>query len=420
MAQKSFSNVFSPFNLALIAALLLGVASGLSSLSWLESAAEISSQIFINFLKLLSGPLIFLSVTATIAGMQSFREIKDLGRRVLFYTLFTTIIAALIGLGLFELIQPVQGTAIVFESMTQASSQQSYVDILLGLVPSNLVQVFLENQVVGILLIAVLFGLGILSLPQENKETLQKTFSSLSAAVLKITGGIVYVMPVAVWAFVTLFTKSMSQESSETISSFFLYLSCVLGANLLQGLVVLPLLLKFKKISPLRIAKGMSAALALAFFSRSSNATLPVTLQCAQQNLGISKRVSNFTLPLGSTINMNACASFIFITVIYVAMSNGIVFTFPDLLLWVILATIAAIGNAGVPMGCYFMASAFLASMNVPLTLLGMILPIYAFLDMVETALNVWSNSCMVSIIDKELEEKKSVSGTKNEIAVTS
>ena len=117
--------------------------------------------------------------------------------------------------------------------------------------------------------------------------------------------------------------------------------------------MILPALLKWKKLSPWRLAKGMFPALTFAFFSRSSNATLPITLRCAQERLGISARVSNFSLPLGATINMNACASFILITVLYVATSGGVLFSTWNLLLWVALATLAAIGNAGVPIGCY-------------------------------------------------------------------
>jgi Na+/H+-dicarboxylate symporter len=409
MAQKNY--IFSPFNLALLGALLLGIFSGCTFwiTAWTHISAELISEMVINLLKLISAPMIFFSVVSTIAGMQSTAEIKDLGKRVLFYTLLTTLIAAFVGLGLFQLLQPAQSMSsdLIVAVPVHDAEATSYFSILRQLIPSNFVQVFLENHVIGVMLIAVVLGLAILTLPQENKSTLQNFFASFYAALLKITHWLVYLMPIAVWAFVTLFTEQMIQEVAHNntylLTSFLLYLTCVLGSNLFHGLVVLPVLLKIKKISPLKVAKGMFSALTLAFFSRSSNATLPVTLQCAQVNLGISKRVSNFSLPLGATINMNACASFILITVIYVASSQGVVFSGLDLIMWVLFATLAAIGNAGVPMGCYFLASAFLTSMNVPLNILGMILPIYTFIDMVETALNVWSNACMVSIIDKEV-----------------
>jgi len=100
---------------------------------------------------------------------------------------------------------------------------------------------------------------------------------------------------------------------------------------------------------------------------------------------------------------MNACAAFILTTVLFVSMSNGIAFTGPEMFLWIFIATIAAIGNAGVPMGCYFLASAFLAAMNVPLNILGVILPFYTMIDMLESAINVWSDSCVAAVVDKEV-----------------
>ena len=166
---------------------------------------------------------------------------------------------------------------------------------------------------------------------------------------------------------------------------------------------MLPLFLKWKGISPIKTARGMMRALTIAFLSKSSNATLPITIECAQTNLKVSKRVANFSLPLCAVINMNGCAAFILITVLFVSMSHGVIFSMTDMLLWVIIATIAAIGNAGVPMGCYFLASALLTSMGVPLYIMGIILPIYTLIDMVETALNVWSDACVAVVVNEEL-----------------
>jgi Na+/H+-dicarboxylate symporter len=158
--------------------------------------------------------------------------------------------------------------------------------------------------------------------------------------------------------------------------------------------------------------KGMLPALSVAFFTKSSAAALPMAMRCAEEKLGISKRVSSFTLPLCTTINMNACAAFILITVLFVSMSQGVVYSYPEMALWIVLSTIAAIGNAGVPMGCYFLASAFLAAMNVPLHLLGVILPFYTLIDMLESSINVWSDSCVAAIVQQEVGEMIPVEST--------
>jgi Na+/H+-dicarboxylate symporter len=188
-----------------------------------------------------------------------------------------------------------------------------------------------------------------------------------------------------------------------------MYLLTVVGANLVQGFVALPILLKCKGISPVKLAKASFPALSLAFFSKSSNATLPVTLKCAEAAAGIRAKVAHFSLPLCTIINMNGCAAFILITVLFISTLHGHVFSLLDLGLWIVLSTLAAIGNAGVPMGCFFLTSMFLVGMDIPLTTMGLILPFYAFIDMIETSLNVWSDLSVTAIVDREYSVAESL-----------
>lgn len=171
------------------------------------------------------------------------------------------------------------------------------------------------------------------------------------------------------------------------------YFALVISANLIQMFIVIPAFLMFKGFNPIKVAKGMLPALALAFFSKSSAATLPVTMRCAQQNLGEKPQVAQFVLPMCTTINMNGCAAFIFLTVVYLMQNAGLDIHPGVIVAWIFIATLAAIGNAGVPMGCFFLSASLLASMNVPILLMGVILPFYAVVDMIETSLNVWSDS---------------------------
>jgi Na+/H+-dicarboxylate symporter len=208
-------------------------------------------------------------------------------------------------------------------------------------------------------------------------------------------------MPIAVLAFVILFVRDL--RGGLEVKSLALYLSCVLAANLIQATIVLPSFLKVKQISPIQLFRGMLPALSVAFFSKSSNAALPMAMKCAEENVNVSRKVASFSLPLCTTINMNACAAFILITVLFVSMSHGTTYTPFEFFLWIIIATVAAVGNAGVPMGCYFIASAFLAAMNVPLNILGIILPFYSLIDMLESAINVWSDSCVTAVVQQDL-----------------
>jgi len=382
-------------------AILLGVGTGLWHQEYLLKAADTISSLFISFLQLLASPIVFLSILSTLLGMRGVDEMRLLGKKVFAYTLITTILATLVALSLFLIIDPLS-------AFTQTGTidspihEGSYFSFLMKIIPSNFCKAFLENNVIGIAFIAVVLGLAALKLPEENKAPLCLFFSSLFKLILKTTEFAILFMPIAVWAFMSLLIAELQQNSSQFRGLSF-YLMTVLGANLIQGIIILPLLLKLKKLSPLKLSKGCFKALVTAFFSKSSNATLPLTLQCAENQLKIKSKIAHFSLPLCTVINMNGCAAFILTTVLFVAGVNGISFSAVDYGLFVLFATLAAIGNAGVPMGCFFLSSAFLISMGVPIKLMGLILTFYTFIDMVETTLNVWSDVCVTAIVDKEI-----------------
>lgn len=388
-------------NYAFVLAALLGCGTGFLDIEILDQTASACSEVFINLLKLVSLPIIFLSIVSTASSMESVAEIKTLGKKVIKYTLLTTVAAAILALGLFNGIDPVRTTVVQQTEAIAAPSQPSYLNYLIHIIPSNIVQPFAENQVIGVLFLAMLFSFAILSLPSHNRSVIHQFFSSLYLAVMKITTWIVRLMPIGVWAFVTLFVKDFRQGLD--IESLALYLVCVLLANILQAAVVLPAFLKWKGVSPIALFRGMFPALSVAFFTKSSSAALPMAIKCSQERAGISAKVASFSLPLCTTINMNACAAFILTTVLFVSMSQGMVYSPLEMVIWVFIATVAAVGNAGVPMGCYFLSSAFLAAMNVPLNILGVILPFYAMIDMLESAINVWSDSCVTAVVQKEV-----------------
>ena len=141
-----------------------------------------------------------------------------------------------------------------------------------------------------------------------------------------------------------------------------------------------------------------------ALFSKSSAATLPVTMQCAEQRLQVEQKVARFVLPICTTINMNGCAAFILVTSLFVMQNGGTPLTFPTILLWIFISVVSAVGNAGVPMGCYFLTLSLMSGIGAPVAILGIILPIYTIIDMIETAENVWSDSCVSAMVDKDLQ----------------
>lgn len=362
--------------------------------------AKLFSDIFISLLKLISLPLVFLSIVSTISGLKDLIGIKTLLKKTLFYTLLTTIIAAFVALSFYLLMDPVRKNFISNTIESVSDSNYNYFSYLKSLIPSNFVQVFLENNVIGSILIAFLMGGAVISLSREKQDILHQVFSALFDTLLKIAQGLLKFIPLAVWSFITCFLHELKGGSE--LYSLLWYFACIMSANFVQAFLVLPLLMWYKGISPIQTLRGVMPALTLAFFSKSSSATLPTTIDCVQNKLKVPKKLSSFILPICTTVNMNACAAFILITVMFVAEMNGHTFSLSEMFIWIFLATGAAIGNAGVPMGCYFMATSYLVSMNVPLYIMGLILPIYTIIDMCETAINVWSDVCVTQIINKE------------------
>lgn len=394
-------------NMGIAIAVFLAVLAGYWDQPVINSTANFISEIFIHLLKLVSVPIIFLSIVSTVSGMDNVNEFKSLGKRVIKYTLLTTYIAAFLALMLFLVIDPVRSNIHTQVSEVASSSQKGYLTYLIQAIPSNVVKPFSENHVIGVLFLAILFSLAILGLPEQNRKTLHGLFSSLYAMIMKVTAWIVHWIPLAIWSFIILFIQEM--RSGLDAKTLILYLAVVVSANLIQGFIILPAFLKSRGISPFKLAKGMFPALSVAFFTKSSSATIPMAMRCAEERVGIPKKLSSFAFPLCTAINMNGCAAFILTTVLFVSMSHGMQFSWMEMFLWTFIATIAAVGNAGVPMGCYFLSSAFLVAMNVPINMLGVILPFYALIDMLETAINVWSDSCVVAVVDRELRVSESV-----------
>lgn len=373
-------------------AMALGLLCAGLNIPQIDHVAGVVATLFIKFLQLISMPIIFLAIASTLLDMDSLNDLRWLGKKVLKYTLATTFIAALIAFVLYNIFQPAAG---IVAHGASATIETGYFDTVLKLFPDNLLKAFIDNNVLGVAFIAGLFGTAMLTLEEQDRKPVASFFSGAFKGFLQIATLLVKSLPIAVWAFTLQFAESLvtGDLSMDTIGRFVL---CVVLANLIQGFIVLPVLLRMKGISPLAYLRSVSPAVITAGMSKSSSAALPLTLKCVERSNVTDEKVSRFSLPLCTVINMNGCAAFIFTAVLFVSMSNGVVFTVSDMVMWTFLATIAAVGNASVPMGCYFLASAFLVGMGQPLEMMGLILPVYALIDMLETALNVWSD-CVVT-----------------------
>jgi Na+/H+-dicarboxylate symporter len=380
-------------------AVIVGVIIGLYGPNWSLKVAESVSTVFMRLLKFVSLPIISLSLMATISGLDKSAKVWQLSKKIISYTVLTTVISATLALFLFEMVKPVENIPIAAKSAHQAICAHSYCDEALKVIPDNLLKPFVDYHVISVFIISILIGLAILVLPDMHRKPMSQSLHRIFLVIMQITKWIVQVLPIAVIAFIAMFIKEVGHGLE--MGALSKYLGVITASNLIHGFVLLPLLLFLHKIPVVKTLKGMFPVLSLAFFSKSSAASMPSAIETAETKLGVTPAVSRFSFPMCTTINMNACAAFILTTVLFVAQSNGIPFTMMNKILWIFIATVAALGNAGVPMGCFFLTNALLTAFNVPVELMGVILPFYGLLDMLESSVNIWSDSCVTVIVDR-------------------
>lgn len=384
-------------------AIVLGILSGYYTIAPLIELAQIIAENFIKVFKCISLPIISLSIIVTLCSFSRNDHIQMVWKKTIYYTISTTTIAASIACILYTIISPTNmsiNSNVIPQNIELKGI--NYFGYLSSIIPSNIFSPFIEHNVMGVLLISIIIGTSINFIPEnKHRNTISNFFKGAHGIFLTIISWIIKIIPIALFGFIT--TTVVHFKSVIDIIGLTQYLLVVVLANLVQGFVVLPIFLYINKIRPIAMIRGMLPALSLAFFSKSSTATLPVTMSNIEQNLNVSPKISRLVLPLCTSINMNGCAAFIFTTVIYLMQNNGLEISYTTMFVWIFVSTITAIGNAGVPMGCFFLSASLLTSMNVPIEFLGFILPFYSVIDMIETSLNVWSDSCVTKIIDQKV-----------------
>ena len=391
-----------------IGALIIGALIGFAGNTDVNAVMDFIATVFTRLFSFIAVPIIAVSLISTLANLSRNSKGGTIFIHTIFYTLLTTILAAVLGAVLFSVIKPANVPAAMTESAADVVSKYeslSYLEHIQNIIPNNLLQPFVAGNVLSILMVAAAFGLGIASMKEgKNKDALISVITGFQELLFILIHWLIRILPIGIMAFTAQLVTQL--EAGIILGGLATYFGVVISSNLIQMFVILPLILLIKGLNPLKIARGMLPALAVALFSKSSAGTLPVTMAAAEDNLHVDRRVSRFVLPICTTINMNGCAAFILITSVYLLQNAGIEIGFSTLIAWVFIATFAAVGNAGVPMGCYFLTLSLVSSMNIPVSLMGVILPVYAVIDMIETSLNVWSDSCVANIVNKTMKDK--------------
>nr|WP_296050723.1 dicarboxylate/amino acid:cation symporter [uncultured Prevotella sp.] len=390
-----------------IGALILGAILGALGIEVLNGLMNFVATVYTRLFQLLAVPTIALAVVTTLSSLGNQADTGKIFRHTIVYTLLTTIAAAAVGLVLYNIVSPGNLPTDMVQSGTselpQNLEQTSYYDHILGVIPNNIIKPFAEGNVLSILLLAAAAGIALAKMPQsDKKEIVVKDLLGLQDLLFILIRGLIWALPLGIVAFAAQLSAQFS--AGIVMDSLGKYVAVILGGNVIQFFIVLPLFLLARGINPIRTLGKMMPAVLMALFTKSSAATLPVTMNTAETRMGVSNKVSRFVLPICTTINMNGCAAFILVTSLFLMQNGGFQLSLPTMILWLFISVLSAVGNAGVPMGCYFLTLSLMSGMNAPIGIMGIILPIYTIIDMVETAENVWSDSCVCAMVDKDMK----------------
>ena len=395
-----------------LCALIVGAALGMLGNAHLNDFMDFVASAYTRCFKFVSIPTVSLAILTAMASLGEGKQMGKVFGKTFACTCLTSFVAALIGLGLFLAVDPgtidrdvVGAVAGDADAMAQISrTPETVYGHILNAIPNNLVNPFATDNVLAIVLVSSGIGIAIavLGKSSENVRALHKALLGLQEVFFGLIKALIKVLPFGIVAFAAQLAAQMSD--GVVVGSIGKYVLVVLAGNAIQFFVVLPLFCFLRGINGYKLMRQMSPALMMALFTKSSAATLPVTVATAEKNMKAKPWIARFILPLCCTINMNGCAAFILVTSLFVIRNSpecGIALTLPTMLVWCVIATLCAIGNAGVPMGCYFLTLSLMAGVGGDLMILGVILPIYTIIDMVETAENVWSDCCICAVVDK-------------------
>jgi Na+/H+-dicarboxylate symporter len=395
-------------NIALWKKILIGLILGVAVGAFLGADAEYIKPLgtlFINAIKMLIVPLVFCSLVVGVTSMQDTKKMGRIGFKTVAIYMFTTALAISIGLGIGSIFEPGAGLNMVATSEVVAKDAPSLVDTVLAMVPKNPVGALAAGNILQIIVFAL--GLGIaLTLIGEKGKPVVRVFESFAEAMYKLTEIVMSFAPIGVFALSAWVAGKYGLDILLPLAKVIaaVYIGCIIHVLFVCGGLVGIL----AKLNPVRYFKGITDAQMVAFTTTSSSGTLPVSMRCAHEKLGVSRGISSFTLPLGATINMDGTALYQGVCALFIAQAFGIDLSGADYVTIVLTATLASIGTAGVPGAGLIMLSLVLSTVGLPMEGLAIIAGIDRILDMARTTVNV-SGDLMVSVLigksENELNE---------------
>jgi len=378
--------------IALIAAILYGLI--------LTDFAYLVTWMGVLFLRALQMIIVPLILTSIISGVTSIGDAQNLGRlglKTFSYYITTSLFAIVTGLFFVNLIQPGIGADLGLKKEVPelAASSGDIWEIIYRMIPTNIFEALVSFDILAIIFFSILFGFFITRLEAKQKDFMSELFNSGFEVMMKLTHFIIRFTPLGILGIVVGVVADQRENLGAVLGSLSKYFVSVLIGLTIHAAITLPLIIRFVgKVNPWKQFQAMTTPLLTAFSTRSSSATLPLTIDAIENNSGVSNKISSFVLPLGATINMDGTALYECVAAMFIAQAYGIEMSVIQQGIIVFTALLASIGAAGIPMAGLVMISVILSAVGLPLEGVGLILAVDPFLDMCRTSVNVWSDSC--------------------------
>ena len=407
-------------------ALVLGVFVGAlvpatAGLGTLTTGAVFSfvGDLFLRLLQMVVVPLVATSIVTSVARLGRDRAFARLGAKTAGYYVLTTILASLVALVIFNLVQPgkvdaevsaqlragIPGSVEEVREGLDGKSTGDLADVIRRAVPVNILSAASDNrEMLAVIFFALLFGFFSGRLADGKREAFLNFWESANEVMLAITHAVMRVAPFGIFALIA---RNVQESGSAALGPLALFFTCVAGGLLFHMFVTLAVLMRtLGGFRPWPHYRAMLPALLTAFSTASSSATLPVTMECVEKNAGVSPRVAGFTLPLGSTVNMDGTALYECAVVLFIAQLYGVSLDWTQQLLVVVLALLTSIGVAGIPAASLVAIVIILQALGLPLEAIAIVMATDRILDMMRTTVNVFGDTTAAVVIAASEGEK--------------
>ena len=376
--------------------------------------------LFLNALKMIIVPLITSSIIVGVAGIGSGGNLGALGSKTLLFYATTTMAAILVGLVIINVVQPgisggqpagemlaLEATTADISAKVEGRGMGDVAAVFQRMIPPNVVKAAVEGNMLGLIFFAILFGYFMTHLTHQYAEPLFNFWNGVFHVMMRMTEFIMKFAPIGVFGLVAEVMATAGFSAAKPLAIFAI---CVLVALAVHAFVTLPVLLRFVgRVKPYKTMAGVSPAMLTAFSTASSSATLPITMDSLEDNIGVSNKVSSFVLPLGATVNMNGTALYECAAAVFLAQAYGLELTLGVQFTIVVIALLTSIGVAGVPSASLVAIAIILAAVGLPVEAIGVLMVFDRILDMCRTSINVWGDACCATIVARLEGERTKV-----------